>query len=49
MAVHEPPGPSFGHSFVQAHRIDIGAVALSRLFGAGRLRPTCTGQPDGCL
>ena len=24
----------FGHCFVQAHRIDIGAVALSRLFGA---------------
>jgi|GEM_PF-880247 hypothetical protein len=34
MAAHEPPGPCFGYCFVQAHRIDIGAVALSTLIGA---------------
>jgi hypothetical protein len=49
MAVHEPSGPSFGHSFVQAHRIDIGAASLGGLFDAGRLRPTCAGQTDGFL
>jgi hypothetical protein len=34
MAAHEPLGPCFGYCFVQAHRIDIGAVALSTLIGA---------------
>jgi len=33
MAAHEPLGPCFSHSFVQAHRINFCAVALSRLFG----------------